>query len=89
MAKHGFVSTGGSDGSSLGDRLTQAGYAWRAGAELVGVTATLSAEALFASLTGNLGGRQLLLSSSFTECGIAEVDLVDNQYYWCIDLAAR
>jgi uncharacterized protein YkwD len=91
MAKNNFLGTQGSDGSSIGDRLTRAGYAWQSAGEIVGASSTSSPEALVASLTGDVTRRQLLLSPSFRDCGIALVARPGSTttFYWCLDLAAR
>jgi uncharacterized protein YkwD len=91
MAQHGFVGTQGSDGSAFADRLTRAGYAWRAASELVGQSFTSSPATLVASMMRDPSQKQYLLSSVYTECGIAIVAQPGstNVFYWCVDLGAR
>jgi uncharacterized protein YkwD len=91
MAKNNFLGTQGSDGSAIGDRFTRAGYAWQSAGEIVGASSTSSPEALVASLTGDVTRRQLLLSPSFRDGGIALAARPGSPttFYWCLDLAAR
>jgi uncharacterized protein YkwD len=87
------------DPSPVGDRLTRAGYAWRAADEIY------EGQIPFSGLSGLVAGwmsdtspdRQKLLSSAYTECGIAihtfQVDVGGGINYsgalWCVDLGTR
>lgn len=77
----------GSDGSSAGDRLTRAGYAWRTWGENVAVGQRTAADVVGAWM-GSSGHRANILNASFTTIGIGVVTGTDGRRYWTMVLAA-
>lgn len=72
MAKRGYMSHTGSDGSSPGDRVKRAQYAWRTVAENVAAGQS-TAEAAVQSWLDSPGHCSNLMGAKFTEMGIAYV----------------
>ncbi|OBY25501.1 CAP domain-containing protein [Leisingera sp. JC1] len=70
MARKGFFSHTGSSGSTLGTRLTHAGYGWCAAAENIAMGQPGLAEAM-ASWQASRGHRRNMLSREVTEFAIA------------------
>ncbi len=70
MAARGVLSHDGSDGSSSGDRVTRAGYTWRASGENV-AAGQRDAEGVVAAWITSPGHCATLMDARFTETGIA------------------
>ncbi len=70
MAARGSLGHDGSDGSSSGDRIARAGYAWRAAGENV-ASGQRSAEAVVAGWLESPGHCATLMDARFSETGIA------------------
>lgn len=77
----------GSDGSNAGDRLTRAGFTWRAWGENVAVGQRSAAEVVRAWM-GSAGHRANILNGSFTTIGIGVATGSDGRRYWTMVLAA-
>jgi uncharacterized protein YkwD len=87
------------DPSPVGDRLTRAGYAWRAADEIIGGQIPFSGPTFLVTdwMSETSPNRQKILSSAYTECGIAihtfQVDVGGGLNYlgavWCVDLGTR
>lgn len=70
MAARGTVGHSGSDGSQSGERITRAGYAWRASGENV-AAGQPDADSVVAAWLGSPGHCVNLMAPYFTEMGIA------------------
>ncbi|MDC0659790.1 CAP domain-containing protein [Leisingera sp. SS27] len=70
MARNGFFSHTGSSGSTLGTRLTRAGYGWCAAAENIAKGQPGLTEAM-ASWQASRGHRKNMLSREVTEVAVA------------------
>ena len=70
MAARGAVGHDGSDGSRSGDRITRAGYAWRASGENV-AAGQRDADAVVAAWLSSPGHCATLMGPHFTHMGIA------------------
>lgn len=88
MAAAGYFSHTGRDGSSPGDRITAAGYRWRAWSENIAAgqsTTTAVVDGWF----GSAGHCQNFMSRHVTQVGFGMVQDPSSQYriYWVADLA--
>lgn len=90
MATHDFMSHTGSDGSTLGERLTRAGYAWWTCGENVAAGYT-TPEQVVAGWMGSEGHRDNILNPDFKDIGCGYAYGTGTQYghYWTLDLGAR
>ncbi|WP_323766767.1 CAP domain-containing protein [Marinovum sp.] len=70
MARNGFFSHSGSDGSSISDRVSRGGYGWCAVAENI-AKGQRSLDEVMRSWQGSPGHRRNMLSSNMTELGVA------------------
>jgi uncharacterized protein YkwD len=70
MAERGRLGHDGSDGSSSGERITRAGYAWQASGENV-AAGQPDAQTVVAGWLDSPGHCATLMNSAFTETGIA------------------
>ncbi|MET0067153.1 MAG: CAP domain-containing protein [Candidatus Thiodiazotropha sp.] len=88
MALNDFFSHTGLDGSSAGDRITAAGYIWRAYNENIAAGYTTQEQAMDAWLASD-GHCANLMSPSVTEIGTGVAENPSAQYriYWTQDLA--
>ncbi|MGW2638189.1 CAP domain-containing protein [Streptomyces sp. NPDC001348] len=84
MAAHQNMSHTGSDGSSPGDRLTSAGYAWSAYGENVAYGYS-TPEQVMAGWMASPGHRANILNCSFKEIGVG---LAQPGSYWTQDFGA-
>jgi uncharacterized protein YkwD len=78
MALNNFVSHTGSDGASLGQRLTRAGYSWRMAAENVAAGQS-TPEAVVASWMGSSGHRANILNCALRDMGVGYYYQADDQ----------
>lgn len=69
MRAYSFFSHTGSDGSTISDRATAAGYSWTAIGENIG-EGNLSPEDMMALWMNSAGHRANILSPNFTELGV-------------------
>jgi hypothetical protein len=83
MAARGSLGHDGSDGSSAGDRITRAGYEWRAAGENV-AAGQRDAETVVAGWLESPGHCATLMDARFTETGIAYALAPDQNpaVYW-------
>jgi uncharacterized protein YkwD len=73
QADHEEMSHTGSDGSSAGERITRAGYAWSRMGENVAMGTTSSARVMEMWMESS-GHRKNILNCAFQHIGIAQVD---------------
>ncbi|MFD4501416.1 CAP domain-containing protein [Streptomyces sp. NPDC058457] len=81
MALHQNMSHSGSDGSSPGDRITSAGYAWSAYGENVAY-GYASPEQVMAGWMASPGHKANILNCTFKEIGVG---LAQPNSYWTQD----
>jgi uncharacterized protein YkwD len=83
MAARGSLGHDGSDGSSSGDRITRAGYEWRAAGENI-AAGQRDAETVVAGWLESPGHCATLMDARFTETGIAYALAPDHNppVYW-------
>ena len=88
MADNDYFSHTGLDGSSPGDRITAAGYIWRAYAENI-AAGYADAEAAMAGWLESPGHCANIMNSSVTELGAGAAENATSQYgiYWNQDFA--
>lgn len=89
MATHNFFSHTGSDGSSMGDRITDAGYHWSAAGENIaaGYSDVASVMKGWIDSPGHCAN---IMSARYVDVGLACSESANSQYhtYWTMDLAA-
>jgi uncharacterized protein YkwD len=83
MAQRRSLGHDGSDGSSAGERITRAGYEWRAAGENV-AAGQRDAETVVAGWLGSNGHCATLMDARFTETGVAfaQAPGQDPPVYW-------
>ncbi|MBA2662740.1 MAG: hypothetical protein H0U74_10625 [Bradymonadaceae bacterium] len=81
QANHGVMSHAGSDGSSLGQRLTREGYNWSTAGENVARGQT-SAAGVVTSWMNSPGHCSIIMSSNFVHVGIGYVKLDSGSHHW-------
>ena len=83
MASVNFFSHTGSDGSSAGQRITNAGYNWQAWGENIAAGQT-SVPAVMQGWLNSPGHCEGIMNPNFTQIGSARVDNSNSQYnnYW-------
>lgn len=88
MANNNFFSHTGSDGSSVGTRLTDAGYGWRTAGENIAAGQSSVTEVMNAWL-GSSGHCANIMNSNFLEVGAALVENAQADYrrYWTQNFA--
>lgn len=86
QAANGRMSHAGSDGSTLGQRITAAGYGWRLIAENVAAGQRTAASVTDAWLNSP-GHRANMLDPRLVHIGIAVAHSADGTPYWTMDLA--
>jgi uncharacterized protein YkwD len=89
MARRGELTHRGSDGSTSGERITRAGYAWRAAGENV-AAGQRDADAVVAAWLASPGHCATLMGPYFTQMGVAFA-LAPSQnpeIYWAQEFAA-
>jgi uncharacterized protein YkwD len=88
MVANNFFSHTGSDGTSAGDRLTQAGYVWNAYGENLAVGH--STAAVVQAWLGSEGHCRNIMNPAYAEIGAGIVDGTYNGFtsmrYWTLDL---
>jgi uncharacterized protein YkwD len=103
MALNDFMSHTGSDGASLGQRLTRAGYSWRMAAENI-AAGQPTPESVVASWMSSAGHRANILNCSLRDIGVGYYYQPDDQsnvrlssgktggpfrYYWTQDFGSQ
>jgi uncharacterized protein YkwD len=103
MALNDFVSHTGSDGASIGQRLTRAGYDWRLAAENIAAGQSTPASVV-ASWMSSAGHRANILNCSLRDIGVGYYYQADDQanvrlsngktggpfrHYWTQDFGLR
>lgn len=88
MARNNFMSHSGSNGSTLGQRVTASGYAWGFVAENVAAGYDTPEEVVAAWMESS-GHRANILSASATEVGVGVASNANSTYgiYWTLDFA--
>ena len=89
MVKNNFFSHTGSDGKQPWDRMTRAGYAWKAAGENI-AAGNSTVDTTMTQWLNSPGHCANLMNSSFTQMGLACVKgTSSNPYgtYWTQDLA--
>ena len=88
MAGNNFFSHTGSDGSTVGDRLTNAGYPWQSAGENI-AAGQMSVGEVMQGLLNSPGHCLNIMNSSFTEMGAAlsENPTSDFGRYWTQNFA--
>lgn len=84
MADHQNMSHTGSDGSSMSDRLSRVGYAFRSAGENVAAGYT-SPESVMDGWMNSAGHKANILNCGFKEIGIG---LAQPGYYWTQDFGS-
>jgi len=89
MARHGELTHTDSDGSHPADRITRAGYNWKATGENV-ASGQRDADAVVAAWLASPGHCANIMEPSFTEMGIAfvQVPKANPNIYWAQSFAA-
>ena len=89
MAKYSLMQHEGRDGSTPAQRVTQAGYRWRAVAENVGA-GQRTAEEVVAGWLASAGHCENIMNAHYSEMGIASAVNEKDRYgvYWTLSLAA-
>ena len=78
----------GANGSNPGQRMTAAGYVWRAWGENV-AAGQRSATDVMSAWMGSAPHKANILSANVTEIGVAAVASSDGTLYWTMDLGRR
>jgi len=88
MAEHAALTHTGSDGSQPADRITRAGYIWRASGENV-ASGQRNADAVVAAWLESPGHCVNIMEPNFTEMGVAFVQVPDANpgIYWAQSFA--
>jgi uncharacterized protein YkwD len=88
MARNDFMSHSGSNGSTLGQRVTSAGYAWAFVAENIAAGYDTPDEVVAAWMDSS-GHRANILSATATEVGVGVLTNSNSTYgiYWTLDFA--
>ncbi len=87
QAAHGVMTHDGSDGSTLGSRVSAAGFAWHALAENV-AKGQGSADSVFNSWLNSPGHHKNMVNATYTSAGVAVAYDANGTPYWTLDLAA-
>lgn len=89
MAANGFLGHSGSDGSTAGDRISAAGYAWSAVGENAAQVWAVDGVQVFNLWMGSDGHRANLLNPAFVEMGLAYAVGDGGAVYFTLTLGAR
>jgi hypothetical protein len=89
MATTGVLSHTGSGSSSVGQRVTAAGYGWNAVGENILYRWNLSAQGAFDQWWNSTGHRNNMMSSTYCDIGIASAQHTDGRYFYTMVLARR
>jgi hypothetical protein len=89
MAAGDFLSHTGSDGSSVGTRVTQAGYSWNFVGENVLYRWDVSAQGAFDQWWNSTGHRNNMMNASFCDIGVTRAQASSGRIYYTMVLARR
>jgi hypothetical protein len=89
MATTGILSHTGSGNSSVGQRVTAAGYGWNAVGENILYRWNLSAQGAFEQWWNSTGHRNNMMSATYCDIGIASTRHSDGRYFYTMVLARR
>jgi uncharacterized protein YkwD len=89
MAARDVLSHTGGDGSTLGARVTRAGYTWQAVGENVLYRFDLSAQGAFDQWWNSSGHRTNMLNATYCDIGLAHARSSSGRYYYTMVLARR
>ncbi|MDX2139318.1 MAG: CAP domain-containing protein [Chloroflexota bacterium] len=89
MATTGVLSHTGSGGSSVGQRVTAAGYGWNAVGENILYRWDLNAQGAFDQWWNSTGHRNNMMSATYCDIGIASARHSDGRYFYTMVLARR
>lgn len=87
QAAHNTMTHTGSNGSTLGQRITAAGFGWRTIGENVAMGYG-SADSVMNGWMNSPGHRANILKADFTSIGVAVAYAADGTPYWTMDLGA-
>jgi len=89
MARHSFMGHLGRDGSTPGERVTEAGYRWSTVAENVAAGQQTADEAVAAWISSS-GHCANIMTAKYAEMGVASAINRKDRYgvYWTLNLAA-
>jgi uncharacterized protein YkwD len=87
QARRALMTHAGSNGSNAGARIAFMGYRWSAWGENVAAGQTTPRDVMNAWMNSP-GHRANILSSTFTDIGVAAVAGADGTIYWTMDLAS-
>lgn len=90
MANHNFLAHIGSDGSTPGQRIKEAGYGWRAWGENI-AAGYLSPEDVVAAWMASSGHRSVILRETYMDMGVGYAYNASSQYrhYYTVKFASR
>lgn len=90
MAEHHFTGHTGSDGSTSGRRMREAGYDWIAHNEIIGWGFS-DPDAMMAWWMNDKPHRDIILSSAYEDLGVGYVmdPASDWTHYWTVDFGTR
>jgi uncharacterized protein YkwD len=91
MADNHFAGHTGSDGSSPGERMAEAGYDWTTWGEIIAYGSVASASQVVDLWMNSPGHCAIMLSSSYEDFGVGYVSdpASDWGHYWTVDFAKR
>jgi uncharacterized protein YkwD len=91
MADNHFTGHTGSDGSSAGERMEEAGYDWTTWGEIIAWGSGASASQVVDLWMSSPGHRAIILSSSYEDFGVGYVSdpASDWGHYWAVDFGKR
>jgi hypothetical protein len=89
MAAGNFMSHTGSDGSSVGTRVTQAGYTWNFVGENVLYRWNVSAQGAFDQWWNSPGHRANMMNANFCDIGVTRAQASNGAIYYTMVLARR
>jgi uncharacterized protein YkwD len=91
MAENHFTGHTGSDGSSAGERMAEAGYDWTTWGEIIAYGSVVSASQVVDLWMNSPGHRAIILSSSYEDYGVGYVSdpASDWGHYWTVDFGTR
>lgn len=88
MAAEGFFSHTSPDGTTVGERITDAGYNWRTYGENIAY-GYASADAVMQGWIGSAGHRANLLNAGFKDLGVGYAESRSGTPYWVQNFGAR
>jgi hypothetical protein len=89
MAAGDFLSHTGGDGSSVGTRVTQAGYSWNFVGENVLYRWDVNTQGAFDQWWNSTGHRNNMMNASFCDIGVTRAQAASGRIYYTMVLARR